>query len=48
MDTEELIKKYSSITLEEEEEDKVIYEGMIKEKGDMLAARCLIGKILLN
>ena len=48
MDTEELIKKCSSITLEEEEEDKVIYEGMIKEKGDMLATHCLIGKILLN
>lgn len=45
MDTEELIKKCSSITLEE---DKVIYEGMIKDKGDMLAAHCLIGKILFN
>ncbi|KAL9416875.1 hypothetical protein AB3S75_039958 [Citrus x aurantiifolia] len=48
MDTEELIKKCSSIALEEEEEDKIMYEGKIKEKGEMLAAHCLIGKILLN
>ena len=48
MDTKELIKKCSSIALEEEEEDKIMYEGKIKEKGEMLAAHCLIGKILLN
>ena len=42
MDTEELIKKCSSITLEEEEEDEVIYEGRIKEKREMVAAHCLI------
>ncbi|KAH9681142.1 reverse transcriptase domain-containing protein [Citrus sinensis] len=45
---EELIKKCSSIALEEEEEDKIMYEGKIKEKWEMLAAHCLIGKILLN
>ncbi|XP_052296966.1 uncharacterized protein LOC127902189 [Citrus sinensis] len=45
---EELIKKCSSIALEEEEEDKIMYEGKIKEKGEILAAHCLIGKILLN
>lgn len=48
MDTEELIKKCSSITLEEEEEDKVLFEGRIKEKEEMLVAYCLIRKILLN
>lgn len=48
MDTKELIKKCSSIALEEEEEDKIMYEGKIKEKGEMLVAHCLIGKILLN
>ena len=48
MDTEELIKKCSSIALEEEDEDKIMYEGKIKEKGEMLAGLCLIGKILLN
>ncbi|KAK9195052.1 hypothetical protein WN943_003169 [Citrus x changshan-huyou] len=46
METEELIKKCSAITLEEEEEDRVIFGGSMKEKGAQIAAGCLVGKIL--
>lgn len=46
METEELIKKCSAITLEEEEEDRVIFGGSMKEKGAHIAAGCLVGKIL--
>lgn len=47
METEELIRKCSATTLEEkEEEDKVIFGGSMKEKGEKLAVGCLVGKIL--
>ncbi|XP_024045326.1 uncharacterized protein LOC127901390 [Citrus sinensis] len=46
METEELIRKCSAITLEEEEEDKVIFGGSMKAKGEKIAAGCLVGKIL--
>lgn len=46
METDELIRKCSAITLEEEEEDKVIFGGSMKEKGAKIAAGCLEGKIL--
>lgn len=46
METEELIRKCSAITLEEEEEDKIIFGGSMKAKGEKIAAGCLVGKIL--
>ena len=46
METEELIRKCSAITLEEEEEDKVIFGGSMKAKGEKITAGCLVGKIL--
>lgn len=45
-ETEELIKKCSAITLEEEEEDRVIFGGSMKEKCAQIAVDCLVGKIL--
>ena len=45
METEELIRKCSAITLEEEEEDKVIFGGSIKAKGEKIAAGSLVGII---
>lgn len=44
MDTKELIRKCNSVTLEEEEEDKVIFRGSMKKKGDKIATSCLEGK----
>ena len=46
METDDLIKKCSAITLEEEDDDKVIFGGKMKEKGAKIAADCLVGKIL--
>ena len=46
METDELIKKCSAITLEDEEEDKIIFGGNMKEKGAKIVAGCLLGKIL--
>lgn len=46
METEELIKKCSAISLEGEEEDKVSFVGKMKTKGAEIAAGCLVGKIL--
>ena len=47
METEELIRKCQAITLEEEEADKFIFAGEMKEKGSKAVAGCLVGKILL-
>ena len=46
METEELIKKCRTISLEGEEEDEVSFVGNMKTKGDEIAAGCLVGKIL--
>ncbi|KAL9416831.1 hypothetical protein AB3S75_039925 [Citrus x aurantiifolia] len=48
MDTEELVRKCSAITLQEEEKDKITMLGSMKEKGLKLAANCLVGKFVLN
>ncbi|KAL9429420.1 hypothetical protein AB3S75_031266 [Citrus x aurantiifolia] len=46
METEELIRRCKSISLEEVEENKFSFKGKIKEKGIKVAAGCLIGKVL--
>ena len=46
METEELIRRCKSISLEEAEENKFCFKGKIKEKGIQVAAGCLIGKVL--
>ncbi|KAL9451795.1 hypothetical protein AB3S75_013380 [Citrus x aurantiifolia] len=46
METKEPIQKCSAITLEEEEEDKVMYGGNMKANGIKIASGCLVGKIL--
>ncbi|KAH9670684.1 CCHC-type domain-containing protein [Citrus sinensis] len=48
MDTEELVRKCSAITLQEEENDKITLLGSMKEKGLKLAANYLVGKVVLN
>ncbi|KAL9429597.1 hypothetical protein AB3S75_031414 [Citrus x aurantiifolia] len=48
MDTEELVRKYSATTLQEEENDKITLLGSMKEKGLKLAVNCLVGKVVLN
>ncbi|KAH9754526.1 hypothetical protein KPL71_015466 [Citrus sinensis] len=48
MDTKELIRKCSAITLQEEENDKIEFFGSMKEEGQKIAANCLVGKIMLN
>ncbi|KAL9408562.1 hypothetical protein AB3S75_047020 [Citrus x aurantiifolia] len=48
MDIEELIRRCSAITLQEEENDKIDFFGSMKEKGLKIAANCLVGKIMLN
>lgn len=40
-----MIKKCSAISLEEDEEDKVIFGSSMKEKGAKIVAGCLMGKI---
>lgn len=47
IETEELIRKCQAITLEGEEADQFIFEGLMKEKGYRAVAGCLAGKILL-
>lgn len=44
MEIDELIKKCSAISLEEEEEDKVIFRSSMNEKGAKIVAGCLVGK----
>lgn len=46
MDTEELIRRCESISLEEAEENKLSFKGRVKERGAQIAAGCLIGKVL--
>lgn len=48
MDTEELVRKCSAITLQEEENDKITLLGSMKEKGLKFAANYLVGKVVLN
>ena len=47
MDTEELIRNSSAITLQEENHKIDFFESM-EEKGLKIAANCLVGKIVLN
>lgn len=44
METDELIKKCSAITLEDEEEDKIIFGGNMKEKMSLDCGRLLDGQ----
>lgn len=46
MDTEELIRRCKSISLEEAEENKLSFKGRVKERGAQIAAGCLIGQVL--
>lgn len=46
MDTEELIRRCKSISLEEAEGNKFSFKGRVKEKGAQIAAECLVGKVL--
>lgn len=46
METEELIRRYRSITLEEAEGNKFSFKGKLREKGVQIMAGCLIGKVL--
>ena len=48
MDTEELVRKCSAITLQEEEKDKITMLGSMRETGLKLVANCLVGKVVLN
>ncbi|KAL9413385.1 hypothetical protein AB3S75_041956 [Citrus x aurantiifolia] len=48
MDTEELVRKCSAITLQEEEKDKITMLGSMRETGLKLAVNCLVGKVVLN
>ena len=48
MDTEELVRKCSAITLQEEENEKIDFFGSMKEKRLKIPANCLVGKIMLN
>lgn len=46
METEELIKLRSSISLLENEEEVVTLSGELKTKAEKMAGKCLIGKLL--
>ena len=46
METEELIKKCSVISLKGEEEEKMSFVGKMKTKGAEIITGCLVGKIL--
>lgn len=46
METEELIRRCKSISLEEAEGNKFLFKGRMKERGLQIAAGCLIGKVL--
>ena len=48
MDTEELIRKCKAISIGEDKEKIVNFEGSMRSKGRQVVAGCLVGKILHN
>ena len=48
MDTKELIRKCKAISIREDKEKIVNFEGSRKIKGWQVVANCFVGKILQN
>lgn len=48
METEELIRKYRAITLEEGNKSKVVIGNVMKEKGRKIVDGCLLGRVCIT